>query len=414
MELSPLISYGLLLILLYASAWISSSETALFSLSSHKVKTYEKNKDPIKRLIADLLSHPRDILVTVFMINTFVNILLQNVASDMFGVDAGWELKVGVPLFFTLIFGEIIPKYIGLENNTSIAYKVTPTLNWLNSSLKWLRRGIISITTPISRVMFFFLKKEPDISKKELEHVIQTSAKQGILDHGEAELLEGFLNLQERPIKELMWPKEDIFYYDIEEPLEKLLALFIDKQCTRVPVCKDSLEQVIGIITVMDFFQHQNNVVTPNDLISILQKPFFVPETVTSKLLLKKMDEANHILALVVDEYGTIEGLISRQDIIELVVGRIEDEKEINPLFIPSGKNGVIASGKWELMEFNEYFKTALKSPGHQVTVGGWLTERLEDIPKTGSRVEFENFTFHILAASPTRITRLFIRKRNN
>lgn len=414
MELPILISIILILLLLYASAWISSSETALFSLSSHKVKTYEENKDPTKRLIAKLLSHPRDLLVTVFMINTCVNILLQNVASDMFGLSAGWSLKVGIPLILTLIFGEIIPKYIGLENNTAIAYRVAPTLNWLNAALKWVRKAIISVTTPVSRTLFFFLKKEPDISKEELEHVIQTSAKHGILGHGEAELLEGFLNLQDRPVKEVMWPKEDILFYDIQEPLDKLLTLFIDKQLTRLPVCKGSLEQVIGIITVMTYFQHQKNVKTPNDLIPFLQKPFFVPETITARLLLKQMDAANHILALVVDEYGSIEGLISREDLIELVVGRIEDDKDTNPLFVPAGKNEVIASGKWELMEFNAFFETDLKSPSHQVTIGGWLTEQLEDIPKTGTRIELEQFSFHVLAASPTRITRLFIRKRRD
>jgi CBS domain containing-hemolysin-like protein len=208
-----------------------------------------------------------------------------------------------------------------------------------------------------------------------------------------------------------MWPKEDILFYEIDQPLSKLLYLFIDKQCTRIPVCQGSLEHVIGIITAMQFFQHQKNIIQSEDLLPYLQKPFFVPETTLARLLLKRMDDAGHILALIVDEYGTIIGLISREDLIEVVVGRIEDEKDPHPLYINAGKNEVIASGKWELAEFNTYFHVNLKSPCHAVTIGGWLTEHLGEIPKGGTKVNLEGFHFHVLAANQVRITRLFIRR---
>lgn len=409
MEIYTLISLLLILFLLYSGAWISSAETALFSLSSHKIKTYENDPDPVKQLISRLLSHPRDLLVTVFMINTCVNILFQNVFSNMFGADAGFALKVGVPLVLTLILGEIIPKYIGLQNNIAIAYKVSPTLDTLNTALKWVRKIIIAITTPISRIMFFFLRPEEKISKEELEHVIQTSTEQGVLDHGEAELLEGFLNLLNRPMKELMWPKEDIVFYDIADPLTKLIHLFKEEEYTRIPICKGSLEHVLGIMTSMDYFQHQDGITEPKDLLKYVQKPFYVPVTTSARSLLKRMDEASHILALIVDEYGSIMGLISREDLIEVVVGHIEDDKN-QSLYMAAEKNEVIASGKWEISEFDDYFQANLKSQNH-VTIGGWLTEKLGDIPKTGAKHEIEGFYFHVLAASPTRITRLFIRK---
>ena len=409
MEIYTLGSLLLILILFYAGAWISSAETALFSLSSHKVKTYKTDADPVKHLIAHLLSHPRDLLVTVFMINTCVNILLQNVFSSMFGADAGFGLKVGVPLVLTLVFGEIIPKYIGLQNNVAIAHKVSPTLDYLNNGLKWVRKVVIAVTTPISRVMFFFLKPEKEISKEELEYVIHTSTELGVLNHGEAELLDGFLNLLNRSIKELMWPKEDIVFYDINQPLSRLIHLFKEEEYTRIPVCDGSFEHILGIITSMDYFQHQDNIKSSKDILKYVQKPFYVPVTTSARSLLKRMDEASHILALIVDEYGFIMGLISREDLIEVVVGHIEDEKS-QSLFITAEKNEVIASGKWEITEFDDYFHANLKSQNH-VTIGGWLTEKLGDIPKTGVKIELDGFYFHVLAASPTRITRLFIRK---
>ena len=412
MEIYTLISLLLIVVLFYAGAWISSAETALFSLSSHKVKTYETDPDPVKRLISHLLSHPRDLLVTVFMINTCVNILLQNVFSSMLGADAGFGLKVGIPLVLTLIFGEIIPKYIGMQNNVAIANRVSPTLDRLNTALKWVRKFVIAITTPISRMMFFFLKPEEGISKEELEHVIQTSTEIGVLERGEADLLEGFLNLLNRPIKELMWPKEDIVFYDIKEPLSRLIHLFKNEEYTRVPICNGSLEHILGIMTAMDYFSYQDRIEKPNDILKYLQKPFYVPVTTSARSLLKRMDEASHILALIVDEYGFVMGLISREDLIEVVVGHIDDDKN-QSLFITAEKNEVIASGKWELSEFDDYFQANLKSQNH-VTIGGWLTEKLGDIPKSGTKIELEGFYFHVLAASPTRITRLFIRKNNS
>lgn len=411
MEFSLFLSLGLIVILIYWSGWISSAETALFSLPSHKVKVYKTDHDPRRRLIAELLAHPRNLLVTVFMINTFVNIVLQNVASDMFGEKAGWLLKVGVPLIVTLVIGEIIPKYIGLQNNISIAYRVAPTIDKLQRYLSWIRQWIVNITTPVSRVMFFFLRKEKGITKEEIEHILETSAEHGILNREEAELLSGYLKLQEGEVKEIMRPKEEILYYDIDQPLTKLIYLFVDEAITRIPICQHSIDNVLGIITSKDFFLHQHEIETSKDLIPYLQKTFFIPETTSARLLLKRMEEHNQILALVVDEYGSISGLISREDLIELVVGNIEDPYERETYILKSGENEVISSGKWDLADFNEYFNAHLESPTGAITIGGWLTEKIGDIPKSGTKYEFEGFLFDILLASPTRINRLFIRK---
>lgn len=411
MELSILFSSLIILLLLYWSAWISSSETALFSLSSHKLKVYLKDSDPTKKLIAELLAHPRDLLVTLFMLNTCVNILLQNVFSDLMGESAGWGLKVGAPLMLTLVFGEVIPKYIGLQNNVSLSYQVAHKVNLLQSALNWFRKVLILITTPISRIMFFFLKKEPSISKEEIELVLKNSEQRGVLKREEAELLTGFLKLQKCQVKELMWPREDILYYDLSQPISKLIHLFVDEETTRIPVCDENLENIRGVLTAMQFFQHQKEIERSTDLLPFCDKPFFAPETSSAKTLLHRMDEEDQVLALLVDEYGSITGLISREDLIELVVGEVEEEKESPPLFIKAGLREVIASGKWELAEFNNYFGAHLKSPNHMITIGGWLSEQVGEIPITGFKTELQEFFFHVLSASPSRINRIFIRK---
>lgn len=400
-----------IIILILCSGYFSGSEAALFSLPSTRIKAYQTDPNPRKRLVANLLLRPRDLLVTVFMLNTVVNILLQNVASNLFGDIASWALKVGVPLALTLVFGEILPKYIGLQNNIAFSYLVAPVINFLQNVLKPIRQATIAVTTPISRAMFFFLKKEPEISKEELEHILKTSEEHGIFNADEGELISGYLYLQDAQVWEMMWPREDILYYNIQEPLTKLTYLLIDQECSRIPVCDEELDKVIGIISAKQYFLHRNKLKTPKDLLPILSKPFYIPESTPARMLLRRFSEQDQVLALVVDEYGSITGLITREDLMEAVIGEIVDRRDQASLYTKAGENEIIASGKMELDEFNEHFGVSLESESNMVTIGGWLIEHLGEIPKSGNKFELQGFLFQILASTPSRIRRLYIRK---
>lgn len=401
----------LVLLLLFFSAYCSSAEAALFSLQTTQIKAFQSDSNHRKKIVGSLLQHPHDLLVTVFMLNTLVNILLQNVTSSIFGDTASWVYTVGIPLVLTLIFGELIPKYIGLQNNVKLSLFVAPTIHFFQKFLKPLRQATLAITIPVSRALFFFLKKEPEISKEELEHILKTSEEHGIFDKDEGELISGYLQFQESQAKEIAWPKEDILFYDINDPLTKLTHLFVDEQCTRLPVCDEDLDHVLGIITAKDFLIHRDDIQTQQDLKTILAKPFYVPELTSAKLLLKRFNEQGQELALVVDEYGSVSGLVTREDLLELVVGEIADYRDKDLMFTKSGENEIIASGKMELAEFNDIFDVSLESESGMVTIGGWMMEQLGEIPKNGTKYELNHFLFHVLAATPNRIKRLYIRK---
>ena len=181
--MSSLFLFSMLLFLTLGSAYFSASETTLlFSLSSTKIKAYQASRNPRKNLIARLILKPSDLLVTIFMLNTLVNILIQNTASSIFWQNAGWSLKIGVPFALMFVFGEIIPKYIGLQNNIKLSDTVAPSINFLQNLLRPIRKLIVKITIPISRFLFFYLKKEESISKEELKHVLRTSQEHGVLN----------------------------------------------------------------------------------------------------------------------------------------------------------------------------------------------------------------------------------------
>lgn len=405
----------ILFLLTFCAGFCSASETALFSLPSTKVKAYASSADPRKQLIARLLSKPRDLLVTVFMLNTLASILLQNAASNMFGEAAGWGLKVGVPFVIMLVFGEIIPKYLGLQNNVRLADLTAPSISFIQNLLKPVRKVVIELTAPISHVLFFYLRKEESISKDELRHVLKTSQEYGVLHADEAELVWGYLTLHDAVAKAWMQPRDDILYYDINEPLTKLLYLIVDQECSRIPVCDKTIDNhVLGIITATQFFLHRHTIQTSQDLVKYLDKPVYVPESISGRTLFRRFNEHGQEIALVVDEYGSISGLITREDLVEVVVGEISDLRDAKDLYTKSGDNEVIVSGRLELDEFNEIFATDLQSENNLVTIGGWLTEQLGDIPKSGTKYETHDLLFQVLAAEPNKIRKIYVRKLNN
>ncbi len=376
-----------------------------------KVKAFKGSLEKNKQLAAHLLSSPRDLLITIIILNVIINILIQNISSSIFGDFSGWALNVGVPLVLTVVFGEVIPKSIGLANNVAIAPRAAPVLRLAQKIFFPLRSALNGITTYLSRVIFFFLKKEEEISIDELQHALKASRSYGILNEDEAELVRGYLNLQESQVKELLRPREEVIFFDLEEPLSKLIYLFVDQECSRIPVCKENLDNVIGMITSQIFFLNREKIFSAMDVIPFLKKPLFVPESISANILLRQMYDREESIAMVVDEYGSISGLIALEDLVETVVGEIADARDEKSRYTRSGEDVMIASGKMELSEFEEIFGVSLPSENQMVTLGGWLSEQMSDIPKSGAKYVAHGFLFHVLAADAKRVCRVYVRR---
>ncbi len=400
-----------LLLLISTSAFLSCSETALFSLSPLQLRSYRQSDKPRLAIIAHLMERPRDVLVTILMLNVLANILVQNTVSSIFDQFTEWSLKVGLPLALTLIFGEVIPKSVAMPNNARISYRVAPVISRTARVLGPIRRRLTQVTSVISRIMFFFLKEEKEITADELRHVLKTSEESGVLHQAESRLIRGALDLEQTLVKEQMRPREEILYYDIQEPLSALEHLLVDQETTRVPVCDGDLENLLGILTTRKYFLSKPALKTSQDLRSFLRKPYYVPETTKASTLLRSMRERSESIAIVVDEYGSVSGLITQEDLIEGVVGEILDRRDTKSLYTRSGEDVIIASGKLELTEFAGIFGRELESKGNVVTLGGWLIEQLGDIPQTGVKYATDHFFFYVLAAEPNRVRRIYVRR---
>ena len=399
----------LLILLILVSAFLSGTETALFSVSPLSQKTYEESSTPRLQLIARLMMRPRSVLVTILILNVLSNILIQNTVSTIFDAYQSFALKIFVPLVLTLFLGELLPKTLALPNHAQIAYYVAPIIDRAARILRPIREPMTKATSFISRALFFFMKEEKEISSNELRHVLKTSEERGILMPVESELISGTLDLQH--VKEHMRPREEILAFDIQEPLFDLIDLFIEKKITRVPIYEGDLENLKGVLTAREFFFHRAKIHKSIDLLSIVTKPYFIPETTRAWTTLVNLRERGISLAIVVDEYGSISGLITQEDLVEAVIGEIVDARDAKSLFTRSSEDVVIASGKLELGEFNDLFDATLESQENIVTLGGWLVEQLGDIPTTGTKYATDDFLFYVLAADPNRIRRVYVRK---
>lgn len=401
----------LLLFLISASALLSGSETALFSIPPLTVKAYRSSSNSRLQLIGQIMEKPREVLVTILILNVLANVLIQNTVSMIFEPFQNWLLTIGIPLAITLIFGEVLPKSLALPNHAQIAYRVAPLIHWAARLLRPLREPLTKATSWVSRFLFFFLNEEKEISAEELRHVLKTSEEQRILMPIESELISGTLDLQHSLVKEHMRPREEILAYDIQEPLSALLHLLIDCETTRVPVYDGNLENLKGILSARQFFFHKGQIQKPQDLFPILKKPHYVPESTKGWAALRNLRERGINLAIVVDEYGSISGLIAQEDLVEAVIGEIVDARDVKNLYTRSSDDVIIASGKLELAEFKEIFGIPLKSKEGIVTLGGWLIEQLGDIPTTGAKYATDQFLFYVLAAEPNRVRRIYVRR---
>ena len=406
-------SFILLVFLIFLSGYFSAAETAFFSLSPLTLKAYRASSNSRLNLIARLMERPRQILVTLMILHIFANILVQNVVSNIFFSFSDWTLKVGLPLALTLVFGDVIPKSVAMPYNAKISYWIAPVIAQVTRWLGPIQEGITKATSHVTRFLFFFLREEKEISVDELRHVLKTSQESGVLLREEADLVDGMLDLQQTLVKERMRPREEILFYDIKEPLSALKRLFIDLEITRVPICDGNLENVLGILSTRLYFFHQHEIELPTDLLPILKKPHYVPETMKSWTLLQSLREKGESLALVVDEYGSLSGLITQEDLIEAIVGEISDRRDVKSLYTRSGPDVIIASGKLELGEFEGIFGKPLKSKENAVTLGGWLIEQLGDIPAAGTKYATDDFLFYVLAADPNRIRRIYVRRKS-
>jgi putative hemolysin len=411
-----LIGFFVLIVLLLTSALISGSEVALFSLEPKELEDLRKSKKPRSHVVISLLSNPENLLAAVLVGNNFVNIaivllsahLTNNLIDFTNAPTIGFIFQTIVITSIILLFGEIIPKVYAAHYSKAFALKISPFIKML-----------IKITSPVNFLLVHltsFVNNRLSRDKKDLS-IEEISKALKLTDKGEIsedkEILEGIVKFGTKTVSEIMRPRLSVTSIEVRSDFEEVLRVIRESGYSRIPIYKDTLDNVRGILYIKDLLAHLDKSAAFRWQ-PLMRQPFFVPETKKIDDLLEEFQKSKVHMAIVIDEYGGTSGLITLEDILEEIVGDIADEfDEENMFFTKISKNEYIFDGNTLL---NDFFKATGSEDnifdevkGEAETIAGLILEMKKEMPQIHEKVLYKNYTFDVEEVDSRRINKIRI-----
>ncbi len=420
MEIETYFKLFLLLIFFFASAFFSGTEVALFSLDKKKITTHLGNKGLISRYLVSLLNYPRRLLITILLGNTLFNVAATIVAvmlaidiADLYSVSKDLMMTIQIILLTILIviFGEIIPKVWATKNPLGYAKWVAIPLYWTSTLIYPVSETLIELIRVL--VTKIKIKKRTFISSKELSELANNSHERGTIDEEEHELIHGIVSYKTVSVREVMTPRVDITYVSSDTGFDEVLQIITESGHSRIPLCKDDLDEIIGILYAKDLLPYIANPELRKQisLSKLSRKPYFVPEKKMINDLMQEFQEKNLHIGIVVDEYGGTSGLISMEDIIEEIVGEIRDEYDVEENeYTKIDENNYIVLGKLSVYVLNELLGINIASANDEYdTIGGLVLHHAGHIPKEGYTFELSNCKFTVKEVLNKRIKKVLV-----
>ena len=418
----------ILFLLTLFNAFFSASEMALVSLNRSRVeqKAAEGEKKFVRLLT--VLENPNNFLSTIQVGITFISILSgASLANDLGAVFAKWMgnsataqtagywLALAMLTFVSIVLGELYPKRIAMNMKENLAVVTAPVIIFLGkivSPFVWLlsaSTNLISRITPMN-----FDDADEQMTRDEIEYILTKSEQ--TLDAEEIEMLQGIFNLDEMMAREVMVPRTDAFMVDIEDDINVIMPEILRQNFSRIPVYEGDKDNIIGLIHTKKILAESfTNGFDQLNIRRIMQEPLFVPETIFVDDLLKSFRNTQNQMAILLDEYGGVSGIVTLEDLLEEIVGEIDDETDKTEIFVREiAENTFIVQGSMTLNDFNEHFGLDLSSDDVDTIAGFYLTG-LGTIPSQDEKeaYELDNNGFHIVMVNDKvkngRVTKLKI-----
>jgi putative hemolysin len=409
-----------LFILLTLSALFSSAETALTSMNIIKVKQLQNRKVKNADVLERLLHKAHQILATILVGNNIVNIAATAIATEL---TFKWFSGKNVTLFVTvvmtimiLIFGEITPKTYSSNYPEKVALKLGRPIELLSILFGPVLKMLNGITTFIIRIFGGDMtRNRAMISEEEIKTLVDVGEEAGILEKKEKEMINNIFEIGNITVAEVMVPRIDMIYLEEESTLDDALNRIMDYGYSRIPIIRDTIDNVIGILYAKDLLIYSRQVEGNKekfDIKNLMRPAYFVPESKKVDDLLKEMQKQKLHIAIVLDEYGGTLGLVTIEDILEEIVGEIFDEydDEINLIERLSDRS-LIVDAKASIEEINEVLGADLPEDEYE-SIGGFAFNILGRIPVKGDEIEYKNVKIKILNVHDRRIKQLEIYKK--
>ncbi|MBR4044195.1 MAG: gliding motility-associated protein GldE [Bacteroidaceae bacterium] len=413
-SVGAIVAITLAILLLFASGFVSASEIAFFSLSPNDLSEIEEEEHPSDRRITDLLKDSERLLATILISNNFVNVTIIMLCNFFFAevVDFGHAVIVEflvitvVLTFLLLLFGEIMPKIYSAQHTLKFCRFAAPVLMVLRKVFSPLSNLLVRSSFIVNKCV---VKRNYNISVDDLSQALELTDKAEISE--ESNILEGIIRFGGETAKEVMTSRLDMVDLDITSTFKEVLDCVVENGYSRVPVYEDSRDNIKGILYIKDLLPHLKK---GEDFQwqSLIRPAYFVPETKMIDDLLRDF-QANKIhIAIVVDEFGGTSGIVTMEDIIEEIVGEINDEyDEEERSYVKVNDHTYVFEAKTLLSDFYKIVKIDSETfedvVGDADTLAGLLLEIKGEFPKLHEKLEYDNFLFEVLEMDARRILKV-------
>lgn len=418
MTIEILLTVFFVLTLICLSGFFSGSETALTAASRARIHALEQEGNENARKVNTLLAEPQRIIGAVLLGNNLVNILASALTTSLlirlFGDVGVAYATIGITIL-VVVFAEVLPKTYALAFPDRIALAVAPIMQ----TLIVLMRPATAIIEFIVRQIFKLTPTEKDdyqnvlAAHDEIRGTIDLQTKEGTVARHDADMLGGVLDLRDLQIADIMIHRTKMEAMNADDPIESCIDKLLESQFTRVPIWKEKPENIVGVLHTKDLFNalgKQAWDASKIDIMSFASEPWFVPETTSVKVQLNAFLKRKAQLALVVDEYGEVQGLITLEDILEEIVGQIDDEHDTHEAHIRPQHDGTVnVDGTVAIRDINRFMGWDLPDD-EATTVAGLVIHEAENIPEPGQVFKFYGYRFEILRKKRNKITAIRVK----
>ena len=401
-------------ILVLLSAFFSATETAFSFVNKIRIQHSVDNGNKKAKNALYVIENFDNALTTILICNNIVNLSCSSIATvlclSLFG-DMGSAIATGATTLLVLTFGEVIPKCLAKEHCDAFTLKTAGLL-----------RVLMFILKPF---VFVFLKLKalalkiaggsedsPSVTENELKYIVESIEEEGVLEESESEMVRSALDFDEKTAEEILTPRVDVTFINIDDSQEKIKDIIIENRYSRIPVYEETVDHIVGILHTRDYLESLADGKAP-DLRDIMQTPYFVFRTQQLSKILNSFKRTKIHLAIVTDEYGGTLGIVTMEDLLEEIVGEIWDEdEEIEHNYYKIGKGEFLVNGDIELDDLLALFdldEDAIESDS--VTVGGFILEHAGTIPHKRQSIEADGFRFTVMEVKDQRIIRVVVKK---
>lgn len=419
----------LLLVLIIINAYFAAAEMAIVSVNKNRIRSLAQEGNKKAQALAGLIDEPNKFLSSIQVVITLAGFLTSAEAAVSFSDDVGiWLEHAGIPYgteisvvlvtlilaFFTLVLGELLPKRLAMLHADKIAMGVVKPILFISVIFKpfvWL----LSVTVTL---ILKLLRQRTDVtsveySEDDVVSMLEAGQESGELKEEGKKMITSIFAFDDLLAYEVMTPRTDVFSIDINAPTEDYIDELMELRYSRIPVYEDDSDNIIGILYIKDYLIKAREAGFDNvDFRSILRKPYFVPETKNIDSLFFELQTTKQHIAILIDEYGGFSGIVTMEDIIEEVMGDIDDEyDEVEPEIQKVADDTYIVDGSMDLDDIDEELGIDLESENSE-TIGGFIIDILGEIPDendTGREIEYENCRFRIDSVRDRRIEKITI-----